>query len=290
MNKVPVTAQICIFGAAFMIGLIATSACGSLLATIDMAERTRYLILSVLQAVLAFSLPSFIVATFGHKGMIGTLSLNKCPSLKAILGVIISFAIGYIMLNQIIFWNDSMKLPAGLSEFEQYIRGMEDMARSTAETLLAVNSIFGLLINVLVIGLITGFAEEIFFRAGLQRLLSKALTNYWAVWVSALIFSAVHFQFYGFVPRMLLGAFFGYLYVWTGSIWVSVFAHALNNSVVVVIDWMLNQGIISGNPEYIGVAEHGFPTYAMISAVLFIVFIGYGRKRFFNKTKRQLSK
>ena len=290
MYKVPVTAQICIFGAAFMIGLIATSACGSLLATIDMAERIRYLILSVLQAVLAFSLPSFIVATFGHKGMIGTLSLNKCPSLKAILGVIISFAIGYIMLNQIIYWNDSMKLPAGLSEFEQYIRGMEDMARSTAETLLAVKSIFGLLINVLVIGVITGFAEEIFFRAGLQRLLSKALTNYWAVWVSALIFSAVHFQFYGFVPRMLLGAFFGYLYVWTGSIWVSVFAHALNNSVVVVIDWMLNQGIISGNPEYIGVAEHGFPPYAMISAVLFIVLIGYGRKRFFNKTKRQLSK
>lgn len=64
------------------------------------------------------------------------------------------------------------------------------------------------------------------------------------MWATAFIFSAVHLQFFGFFPRLLMGAFFGYMVLWTGSIWASVFAHALNNSLVVINYWMLASGII----------------------------------------------
>ena len=88
-----------------------------------------------------------------------------------------------------------------------------------------------LIIMILIVGVLTGIGEEFVFRGVLQRLfLDKFRNPHIAVWITAVIFSAVHFQFYGFVPRMLLGAFFGYLLVWSGNIWLPIIAHALNNS------------------------------------------------------------
>ena len=102
-----------------------------------------------------------------------------------------------------------------------------------------------------------------------------------AVWISALIFSAMHFQFYGFVPRLVLGAFFGYMYLWSGSLWVPVVGHAINNTAVVVLTWLKEQGIAS-SIDSVGVAESSVP-YAAIASVLatlalMIVFRAYNAK------------
>lgn len=284
MNKVSLTAQLCIFGAVFIIGLIIVGAANGIAANIITDERTRFLIIASLQNLLAFCVPSIIVAYFNGKNAAKVLSLNVIPNWKALLGVIISFAIGFIFFNQIIYWNDNISLPASMAELEKSLRAMENAARDTSNIIMADSSVVGLITNILVVGIITGFAEELFFRAGLQRMLSEAMPKLIAIWVSAFIFSTLHFQFFGFVPRLLIGAFFGYLYVWTGSIWVSIFAHALNNSIVVLFEWLILRGVLSSDFDSIGVAEHGFPILPVISLCLFIIFM-FTRKMWFNKSR-----
>ena len=96
-----------------------------------------------------------------------------------------------------------------------------------------------------------------------------------AVWIVAFVFSTLHFQFYGFVPRMLLGAIFGYAYLWSGSLWVPVIAHAYNNSSVVVMTWLQKAGMASAEASEVGASS---PWLAVSSAVLAIVLMLVYRK------------
>ncbi|MDE6391000.1 MAG: CPBP family intramembrane metalloprotease, partial [Duncaniella sp.] len=89
--------------------------------------------------------------------------------------------------------------------------------------------------SILIVGVLAGLSEELYFRGALQRLLATSpLGAHTAVWVTATLFSLMHMQFYGLVPRILLGALFGYLFLWTGSIWLPVIIHALNNSIYIL--------------------------------------------------------
>jgi len=85
-----------------------------------------------------------------------------------------------------------------------------------------------------VIAVLAGFGEELVFRGLLQPELHKATGNiHFAIWTSAIFFSALHMQFYGFIPRMFLGALFGYLYYWSGNLIIPMFAHFFNNFMAV---------------------------------------------------------
>ena len=106
-----------------------------------------------------------------------------------------------------------------------------------------------------------------------------------SVWIAAFVFSAMHFQFFGFIPRLLLGAFFGYLYIWSGSIWTSVFAHALNNSMVVITAWLVAKGKTDIDFEQFGITESGIPWCAIISGILLFCFLFICRKCFFKEGK-----
>ena len=109
---------------------------------------------------------------------------------------------------------------------------------------------------------LTGIGEEMLFRGTIQRIFSEGKVNtHIAVWCSAFIFSALHFQLFGFIPRMLLGAFFGYLYVWSGSLWLPILAHALNNSLSTLTYY---DAAIDTLP-WIG--NHPTPALAIVSAI-----------------------
>jgi len=109
------------------------------------------------------------------------------------------------------------------------------MARVT-ERLVMTDSVGNLLLNLLLIAALPAIGEEFFFRGALHDIFKRLFRNdHVAVWVGALLFSAGHVQFYGFFPRLLLGAFFGYLLVRTKNIWVSVLAHFANNAAVVLL-------------------------------------------------------
>jgi membrane protease YdiL (CAAX protease family) len=114
------------------------------------------------------------------------------------------------------------------------MKDTEEYAGEITERFLAVSTIQGFLVNLFMIALIPAVGEEFLFRGVLQKIFIEWTKNiHWGIIISALLFSTFHLQFYGFLPRLMLGIFFGYLFVWSGSLWLPVLAHFFNNSVAV---------------------------------------------------------
>lgn len=229
------------------------------------------------QNILAFIIPALLIWKICFKtSPIRAIEADTLPSLKMIGFALLIYFVGMPALNQIVYWNQEMHLPEFLSSFDEWCRNLEKLAEEQTKGLLNSTELFPTAMNILVIGVLTGIGEEFFFRGALQRGLAWCGVNpHTAIWTSALIFSTVHFQFFGFIPRMLLGALFGYLYWWSGNIWVNAFAHALNNSLVIISTWFINKGILSEEFDMLGVTAGGFPTAAVISAVAVAAIIYY---------------
>ena len=139
-------------------------------------------------------------------------------------------------INLIHYYNKMLRLPTWLSGVEKWMKEMEDSAELVMRSMLQTDSIDGLLINILIVAVLAALSEELLFRGVLFRWLRESISNYhWAIWIIAILFSAIHLQFYGFVPRLLLGAYLGYLLVWTGSLWAPVLAHFVNNLMGVLL-------------------------------------------------------
>lgn len=133
-------------------------------------------------------------------------------------------------------WNMEMTLPESFQGMEAWMRGKEDEMAELTEKLVMVESLEYLLLNLFVMAVIPAIVEEFYFRGALQKIFIRLFKNvHVAIWVTAIIFSAIHVQFYGFFPRMLLGLIFGYAFLWSRNIWVPVFAHFLNNASVTLI-------------------------------------------------------
>lgn len=146
--------------------------------------------------------------------------------------------------------NQAMELPAALKGIEEYMRNMEDSLSGMTEFLTTFNTIPELILAFIVIAVIAGIGEEIIFRGLIQRKLQLGLKNpHAAIWIAAFIFSAIHFQFYGFFPRLMLGAMFGYFYYFTGNIWVPIVAHIFNNGLAVILLYLSHQKMVSTDLE-----------------------------------------
>lgn len=169
------------------------------------------------------------------------LLLSRPNSWVSCLVVVLMMMLFIPVMNCMESYGEIFRLPAFLSGLESLLRTLEDAARQTLETMLKTDSVGGLLINVLVIALGAALSEELIFRGILLHLFRKHWSVHVAVWVSAIAFSAIHFQIYGFVPRMLMGALFGYLAVWSGSLLLPVVAHFTNNACVVVTEYALGE-------------------------------------------------
>jgi uncharacterized protein len=174
----------------------------------------------------------------------------KKPSTNVWLLVFILVLIFIPLNSQFIEWNAHMKLPEALSGLEKWMRDKEDQLAVLTGFLTKYDKFGQLLIALFVVVLLPALGEEMLFRGIIQRKLEAQWRNpHVAIWVSAAIFSAIHFQFYGFIPRMLLGALFGYLYHWSGSLWLAVFAHFVNNGFVLVMMYLYNLKVLGINLE-----------------------------------------
>ncbi|SFE96167.1 CPBP family intramembrane glutamic endopeptidase [Spirosoma endophyticum] len=195
-------------------------------------------ILIAVQAVshlCSYLLPALIYWYGFEKGRWTNFQSN---SLKAVSGLWIGLlsVIVILPLNEfIIDWNQHLPLPRLLGTVGEWMDRKEQESALLTNQLIAFNSGHQLVIAVLVIGLIASIGEEVFFRGVIQRKLMEWTANaHLGIWLATILFSAVHFQFYGFFPRLLLGVLFGYLYYWSGNLWVAILAHLINNSLVVI--------------------------------------------------------
>ena len=255
----------------------------------DEGTRNYMLLASSLQALIMFVAPACAASFFISQTPMRMLGLNKSGNIRNILGIILMFVLVMPALNQVIWWNSQLSLPDALKDVETWMREMESNAAEMQSILLSSTTIGGLISSILVVGVLTGFAEEVFFRGALQRIISSnGMNPHMAIFIAAFIFSLLHFQFFGFVPRLILGMFFGYIFYWTGSIWASSIAHAINNSIVVVTLYLTNNGFDISNVEQFGVdTTASFPTIAIISAAATGLLMVFGHKYFFSSSKKK---
>lgn len=235
-------------------------------------ERTQMMLMLAIQGLILFVASPLITARLLSTKPFKYLSLTTLPTLKQIVWVTVAMLVMTPALNLIVSWNEAMHLPEFMSGIEEWMRANEDSAMEATKKLLSINTIGSLITTVLLVGALTGIGEELTFRGIIQSLVTEKSNNHHiAIWVTAIIFSAIHLQFFGFFPRMLLGAFFGYLLVWSGSIWLPIYAHFLNNSMAVIAAYMLNINLTSDEYEKVGTVDNGTIWMAAVSIILFML-------------------
>ncbi|MCH5221835.1 MAG: CPBP family intramembrane metalloprotease [Muribaculaceae bacterium] len=193
---------------------------------------------TVIQDVLAFIVPAVVTAIFVSRKPAELLCLTRKPTALTYCIIAALLFISIPLQEAIIYWNYHLSLPASMSDFEIAARQIENNAFELIKSMMADTSAINLIVNALIIGVFAGFAEEILFRGCFLRLLlTGGVNSHVAIWVVAICFSALHFQLFGFIPRVLLGAYFGYLLIWSRSIWAPIAAHILNNLMFVITAW-----------------------------------------------------
>ena len=198
--------------------------------------------------------------------------------LYGLVGVVIMLLI--IPLNDwLTTWNDSWDL----GRFGDLLRSFQEQTEGIVEQMVTVDTVGGLLANLLVVALIPAVCEEAFFRVGIQNLLQRWLSadgrKAWgvhlAIWLTAIIFSLGHGEIFSFMPRLVLGVILGYLYVYSGSVLPNMLAHFFNNALVVVLYWLVARGVLDIDPE--APLQVGFTLTACCSlaaVALFVVTFG----------------
>ena len=203
--------------------------------------------LQLLQSVATFLLPALAGAYLWSSTPMQWLHLNKKPSWQEASAAVVIMLLAIPGINLLSAWNQQMVLPEWMSGIEQWMRMQEDAAAQLTEQFLRVDTVGGLLVNIGLMALLPAVGEELTFRGVVQGMFTR--NKHVAIWATAAIFSFVHMQFYGFLPRMLLGAMFGYMLWWTGSLWVPMLMHFVNNCAAVVVAFWAYNYLEEGSAE-----------------------------------------
>jgi membrane protease YdiL (CAAX protease family) len=169
--------------------------------------------------------------------------------------------------------NQNMVLPKFLKGVEEWMRESENSAKKLSDSMLQMQTIWHLVFDLFFIGLLTAIVEEFMFRGCLQTIFVRWTRNHHAaIWITAILFSAFHMEFFGFLPRLLLGVLFGYFTAWSGSVWPAVWAHFVNNGTAVVATYLYQHKLIHINPDNQQVFNYAGYVISLI-ITLFLLFI-----------------
>lgn len=221
----------------------------------------------VVQSIGLFILPPFIIARLYSGHITGYLFLNRKITSPSVFLTAVLVIFSLPLINFIAGWNGQMEFPEWMSGLEQWMKNAEENALELTEAFLKTETTGGLVFNLFMIALLPAVGEELLFRGIIQRIFTGWTKNHhWGIWISAILFSALHIQFYGFVPRLLLGAVFGYLLVWSGSMWLPVAAHFMNNGFAVVAMYMIDKNLLNPGVEDIGSTDGSH--YAVVLSLI----------------------
>jgi len=221
-------------------------------------------------ALFTFVGSSWAYLRWSEKRDLNSLSEGPTPDYRIFLWSIITILVGMPFLEYMIQWNESLVLPAGFEETEKWMRASETQLAELTKFLIDFHSPMDFAIGLAVIAGLAALGEELFFRGVLQSLFERYIGNHHvAIWMSAGIFSFIHFQFFGFFPRLFLGAFFGYLYVWNRNIWIPIVAHLFNNGWTLTMQYLYQQKQISVDPEKMGEIT---PWWSVVISLALVVF------------------
>lgn len=202
-----------------------------------------------------------------------SFSTHKFNSRLLLLSLLItvSFAIAD---SAIIEWNKFVVFPEFLKSFEMWARDYENRLEELTKIFTQFNDTGEFVIALLIVALGAGVCEEFLFRGIIQREFFRGSNNiHVSIWVAAFLFSTMHMQFFGFVPRLLLGALFGYLYYWSGNLLVPMFAHFVNNGFSLLMMYLYQLKVVDIDMETEqSVPWHMAAVFACITGVLLYLF------------------
>ena len=193
----------------------------------------------------AFIIPALVYSYLEEGNWFSFSTLNQAPkAIPSVLSVVIVFTAAPAIM-WVLYVNQNIAFPESMVVLENWLKSME---RSTEELMSAVISMktpIDLVINMFVIAMVPALGEELLFRGTFQKILQRVSKDpHLAILVSGFVFSCFHLQFYGFFPRFFLGVLFGYLFWWSGKIWIPIFAHFVHNGVQVILIYLSDHGHI----------------------------------------------
>jgi membrane protease YdiL (CAAX protease family) len=230
-----------------------------------------------------FVIPPFVLAYLCSNNTKNFLHLDQKINWTHILIVFVFMLVIIPFVNLLGELNHQLVLPKAFAGLETWMKTSEDQATILTEKFLNVHNLQGLFFNIFLISMIPALGEELFFRGAIQGVLQQKVNIKIAIWITAIIFSAIHMQFYGFLPRMLMGAFFGYLLMWNGNLWLPVVAHFTNNFIAVIFYYLKNNGYTMPDIDTIGTGNTLW--IGCLSGILAIIGFFWIKKRILNHNK-----
>lgn len=233
----------------------------------------------IIQSIGLFVAPPFAIGFLFSGKSFDFLNLNKLAKPTSYIAAILLIIFAIPSINFMADINSKLVLPNFMSGIEQWMKSSEENAAVITKLFLSVDSFWGLLLNIFMIALIPAIGEELIFRGVLQNIFIRWTKNtHWGIFIAAFVFSFIHFQFYGFLPRMFLGVLFGYLYVWSKSLWLPMLAHFINNGFAVVVSYVVKSEGFTNKIDTLGTSSETI-FYTLISIVLTFLMFFYIYKK-----------
>lgn len=281
LNERPYWIQLIVLALFMLGGMLISSALGELVIlllyhTPQMLEAsdpvTAIRISQSLVTIGTFLVPALLFAYCYNRQWFDYNAANRSPKQSMVnIVLILSVTLLPVVGALSAFNQHIMPQEGGVAEF---MRDLEEAANHILELVTSQRSSWDLVANMLVFAVLAGVCEEFFFQGALQPLMMNWTKNpHIGILLTALIFSALHFQFYGFIPRFLLGVYLGYLFYWSRSLWLPILAHVLHNALSLMVDFTLQgRGIDTDNLQFTDV-RGSLPTAAacaLISAMAIV--------------------
>ncbi|MFZ4455191.1 MAG: type II CAAX prenyl endopeptidase Rce1 family protein [Bacteroidales bacterium] len=240
---------------------------------------------SFLRAMVAVNMPvmfllpaMFVVGKYRPGRFREVTQIGRLPVAQMVLLAIVAIAVSQPALNLIGEWNKHLSLPDSFGGLMDWIRRTEADAELVSNQMVETTSAWALMANLLVMALLPGFCEEFLFRGVIQPIFHDWFgRKHLAIWATAFVFSFIHFQFFGFIPRLLLGAMLGYIVMYSGSLWTGVLMHTLNNALVVIVIYLQFNHHLSHEIDSLGTGDTAWVGLSGM-ALTVVIYLGIIKK------------
>jgi len=205
----------------------------------------------IIQTLGLFVLPPFLAVRFFSDQPARYLAFDKRPGNWSLVAVIVLIWIAIPFINFLTQLNQEIQLPEIFGSMEEWLMNREDTAREITGKFLKADTLSMLALNLFMVAVLPAVGEELIFRGVIQKVLTQWTRNaHLGILIAAFLFSAMHVQFYGLIPRMFLGILFGYLLLWSGSIWLPILGHFINNASAVIYYYLCQEDASLRSPRF----------------------------------------
>ena len=240
------------------------------------------LIIQAFSSLCAFIMAPLLFYTIYDKQKTSDFAVKPPMSFTLLLTILVLVIMAMPFNSMVIEWNQSWVFPDFMATFENWAKGKEKQLELMTRSLTDLHGAGEFAFGFLVFAILPAIGEELLFRGIVQKKFMEASGNiHVAIWFTGFMFSAIHMQFYGLIPRMLLGVMFGYLYYWSNNLIVPIFAHFVYNGFTIVMLFLRNEGLIDIDIE----STDGVPLQAALSSGVVVTGLIYGLYWYFKVKK-----